>query len=181
MQNFANEIANELHVASIELDDLAVFCRNSSNLNVLFSEFGIKNEFEKPSVMIAQEVNQNPDTDAIYYILFRCLDRFKSLNGRYPGSLESNYDTDGFAFKSLVATFLKEYGITENMFEPQTDEMYQLLISLRASGSELPSIAAFMGGIGSQEVIKLLTHQYQALNNALIFNGIQSTTYSFQI
>ena len=107
----------------MHVDELAVFCRNSHNLQVFDSDTGIKSEFEKSSVSLAQEANQNPDTDAIYYILLRVVDRFKSLNGRYPGSLDSNFESDGFAFKSLLSTFLKEYGIRDNDFENQAKEM----------------------------------------------------------
>ena len=160
---------------------MAVFCRNAFNLQVIQSVGGIKREFDKPTPAIVQEINQNPDSDLIYYILIRALDRFRSLNGQYPGTCESKFETDGFAFKSLLSALLKEYGITEIKFEGQTDEMYITLIRLRAAGAELPSIAALMGGICSQEVIKLITHQYLALNNALIYNGIQSTSCTFQI
>ncbi len=42
----------------------------------------------------------------------------------------------------------------------------------RFGGGEVHSIAAFMGGIAAQEVIKLITHQFIPVSQPLIYNGI---------
>ena len=42
----------------------------------------------------------------------------------------------------------------------------------RFGGSELHTIAAFMGGVVAQEVIKLITTQYTPVSNTYIYNGI---------
>ena len=38
--------------------------------------------------------------------------------------------------------------------------------------SELHNIAAFVGGVGAQEAVKIITHQYVPMNNTYIYNGI---------
>lgn len=38
--------------------------------------------------------------------------------------------------------------------------------------SELHNIAAFIGGLASQEIVKLLTNQFIPMNNTFIYNGI---------
>ena len=43
---------------------------------------------------------------------------------------------------------------------------------VRAGGSELHVIATIIGGIASQEAIKLLTAQFLPLNGTLLYNGI---------
>lgn len=48
--------------------------------------------------------------------------------------------------------------------------------SCRAGNSDLPQISALMGGLVSQEAIKLVTRQYVPLNATCIFNGIRSGT-----
>lgn len=53
--------------------------------------------------------------------------------------------------------------------------------SVRAGGSHLPCIAGIMGGIASQEIIKLITTQYIPLNNTIVFNGIASTSAVFEL
>lgn len=47
--------------------------------------------------------------------------------------------------------------------------------SVRAGNSELHTIAAFMGGVVSQEIIKLITKQYVPLKGMMIFNGMRSS------
>lgn len=37
-----------------------------------------------------------------------------------------------------------------------------------------------MGGIGGQEVIKIITHQYPPLDNLMAFDGIQSKSQSWK-
>ena len=43
---------------------------------------------------------------------------------------------------------------------------------LRYGNGEIHTVAAIMGGVASQEAIKLITHQYTLLNNTFVFNGI---------
>lgn len=42
------------------------------------------------------------------------------------------------------------------------------------------NIAAFMGGVASQEAIKVLTKQYIPLNQTFVFNGIESVSGVFK-
>lgn len=42
----------------------------------------------------------------------------------------------------------------------------------RFGGGEVHSVAAFMGGIAAQEVIKLVTHQFVPICQPLIYNAI---------
>jgi amyloid beta precursor protein binding protein 1 len=37
------------------------------------------------------------------------------------------------------------------------------------------NIASFMGGVASQECLKVITSQYLPLNNTLIFDGLKSS------
>jgi hypothetical protein len=65
-------------------------------------------------------------------------------------------------------------------------EMYYFLTLVyffrgRYEGSQLHTIASFIGGVASQEAIKLLTHQFKPINNTYVFNGItsESEVYEF--
>lgn len=49
------------------------------------------------------------------------------------------------------------------------------LDSCRAGGSDLPQIAALLGGVVGQEAIKLVTKQYVPLNGTCVFDGIRSS------
>jgi amyloid beta precursor protein binding protein 1 len=52
----------------------------------------------------------------------------------------------------------------------------RVIYSCRSGASDLPQIAALVGGLVSQEAIKLVTKQYIPLNGTCIFNGIRSST-----
>ena len=43
---------------------------------------------------------------------------------------------------------------------------------LRFSDSTVHSVSAFLGGVASQEIIKILIRQYTVLNHTLVFDGI---------
>ena len=116
----------------------------------------------------------DPDTDAFFYLLLRAANRFHTLHGRFPGTVMGTFESDALAFEALFSAFTKENGI-EISVGPQVKEI------IRAGACELPNMAALIGGIASQEIIKLITCQYVPLDNAVIFNGVKSTTATFKI
>ena len=52
---------------------------------------------------------------------------------------------------------------------------------VRFGGSELHNVAALLGGMVSQEAIKLITRQYIPLNNTYVFNGIAGTGAVYEL
>ena len=48
-------------------------------------------------------------------------------------------------------------------------------------GAEVHNIAAVMGGLASQEAVKLITHQYVPLNNTWIFNGVNCHSVALEL
>ena len=51
----------------------------------------------------------------------------------------------------------------------------------RYGGAELHNTAAVVGGIASQEAVKIITHQYTPLNNTYVFNGISCAGASYSL
>ena len=51
----------------------------------------------------------------------------------------------------------------------------------RFGGSELHSVAAFMGGVAAQEVIKLITRQFVPVNNTYVYNAMKQSSVSIKI
>jgi len=73
-----------------------------------------------------------------------------------------------------VEALLTELGLnTAAVSENAVHEM------CRFGAAELHNIAALLGGVVAQEVIKVLTHQWVPLNNTLVYNGMNSTTSVF--
>ena len=89
-----------------------------------------------------------------WYLALRALDNFQQANGRDPelGDLEA----------------LQKY--TEGLYRPAADAILQEII--RFGSSEIHCISAVIGGVGSQEAVKLVTQQYTPINNTFIYNGV---------
>lgn len=52
---------------------------------------------------------------------------------------------------------------------------------VRYGASELHNVAAIVGGVASQEIVKIITRQFVPLNNTFIFNGIASAGGSYSL
>lgn len=51
---------------------------------------------------------------------------------------------------------------------------------VRFSDSKVHSVSAFLGGVASQEVIKILIKQYTIFNSTLIYDGINGRLQTFE-
>lgn len=64
----------------------------------------------------------------------------------------------------------------DNLVPPQAIEEI-----CRYGNTQLNVIASILGGTAAQEAIKLVTHQYIPLNNALIYDGHSQYAAKFRI
>ena len=55
------------------------------------------------------------------------------------------------------------------------------VFSVRAGASELHTVSSLLGGIVSQEAIKVLTRQYVPMENTVIINTIKSTSSVYSL
>jgi len=53
--------------------------------------------------------------------------------------------------------------------------------SVRAGMSEIHTVSSLVGALVSQEILKLVTSQYTPMNNTCIFNGITTTTTTYDL
>ncbi|KAA8915285.1 hypothetical protein TRICI_002642 [Trichomonascus ciferrii] len=105
------------------------------------------------------------------YIAIRAYKLFLEANGHPPGLINEKDDLITEA-KKVLQTF----GYNE-VNETTRNVLNEVV---RCAGAELQNIAALLGGVGGQEVIKLITHQYLPLDNTLIYDGISSKTAAFR-
>jgi len=85
-------------------------------------------------------------------------------------------ETDINTLKQFASALLTEWGVpTSAVKDEPIHEM------CRFGAAEMHSIASLLGGVASQEVIKMITHQYVPLDNTLIFNGINGTSLSLAL
>lgn len=162
---------------AIEPEEIKLFCKNAQYLRLVRTS-SLNQECSKSTAHIEDMASalEDPDTNLVYYFLLRAVDRFWAEKGRFPGWLDDQVKGDIPALKGHVEALLAELGLnTSAVSEKAVHEM------CRFGASELHNIAAFLGGVVSQEVIKVLTHQWVPLANTLIYNGMNSTTTNFNL
>ncbi|ORX85288.1 NEDD8-activating enzyme E1 regulatory subunit-like protein [Basidiobolus meristosporus CBS 931.73] len=161
---------------SIPEEKIETFCKNAAFLKAL--------KFRS----IADEYQNNPRTKEIrkwledetgnlsLYVIIRAVDRFYEAHKRYPGQEDETVEDDIKLLKESTASLLNEWGLPlDCISEDYIQEV------CRTGLAELPSIAALLGGIVSQEVIKLITRQYIPLNNTCLYNGIKATVSTYEL
>lgn len=114
----------------------------------------------------------------LWYIMLRAAWRFYENNDRYPGTGErcstQSLSEDAAAVFREAQSLCQELGFEE--CPVKADHATEIT---RYGASELHNIASFVGGVVSQEAVKVLTRQYVPVNNTYIFNGITGDGISF--
>ncbi|KAI8822931.1 ThiF family protein [Fimicolochytrium jonesii] len=163
----------------ISTPDIDRFCKNAAHLR-LIRYSSIHEEYAHTSPGLKQLGNwlSDPDDNIVWYVLFRAAERFRAVNGRYPGELSTptSAKTDIAGLRESLNAFLNQSGLETTVVGNEFIEEFT-----RAGTSSLHSIASLHGGIVAQEIIKLLTHQYVPLDNTVILNGIKSTTSVYRL
>lgn len=146
--------------------EIKQFCRNSSFLNVVRTR-SLSEEYSTPIEELSQYLS-DCESNIVYYILLRAADLFYAQFKSYPGSSEHSVDSDVTHLKSFVSSLIQE---NDSLIADD-----KIIEFCRYGGGELHSVAAYVGGVASQEVIKLITHQYVPINNTYLYNATSSTS-----
>ncbi|ORZ36950.1 hypothetical protein BCR44DRAFT_1431168 [Catenaria anguillulae PL171] len=128
--------------------------------------------------------SDNPTTELAVYILFRACEYFHASQRRWPGEHLRDFDGDvsllKMAVNDVIRTLMKGKGREGEVATPVPSFMVNLddwvQEFVRAGPAELHAVAAFMGGVVSQEAIKLITAQYLPMTGMYVYNGIKSTS-----
>lgn len=137
-------------------------------------------------------------TPILWYLALRAVDTFHSQYARYPGENDDSslVADQAEVFKALTALCVR-YQIDTRIIEGSVDnkdamstedgEIVELITKSHAAeitrygGCELHNISALIGGIASQEAVKIITHQYVPLNNTYVYNGIASCGATYEL
>jgi len=52
---------------------------------------------------------------------------------------------------------------------------------VRVAGSRIHTVSAFLGGVASQEAIKMMIAQYTVMNNVFVYDGIHGKGQSLTV
>lgn len=162
-------------------EEIKTFCKNAHFLGVIRYR-SLAQEYTPSTAkasllasLIAAEEG-DPNRNINWYLALRASDKFYSQHGHYPGSSDAQVASDTKTLVSLSASLLKELNLSDvSVDESSIQEI------VRFGAAELHPIAAFLGGIASQEVIKVVTHMYTPMDNTFIFNGINSTSLTVSL
>jgi len=176
---------NILAKAGVPLDrvneeEVKNFCKHSMFLKVIrynsiSSEQGGHVNKESIGMNLENFITGGPG-DGCWYFALRASEKFREEHGRYPGE---NTKTPHDDFESLRKHADKLVtGVGFDAEQLPNDHLQELC---RYGNSQIHNIAAVMGGVAAQEIIKLVTHQWVPLNNTFVFNGVNATSASMSI
>ena len=154
------------------------FCKHASFLRVIRSR-SLAAEYDAATARVTVLAERLDDADSgdtvVYYVLLRAVDRFFTQTNRYPGLYDEQVELDIPAVKGHVHRLLQEWGLSQQVKDEFVHEMCHY------GACEIPSVAALIGGVAAQEVIKVITGQFIPLNNTFIYNAIKQTSVSLDL
>lgn len=153
---------------SISKSKIKSFCKNARKLAVSRYRL-LEDEFNSPVQPELQKYLTDDDYSIAvgFYVLLRAVDRFATNFNSFPGQFEGVMDEDISRLKATAVSVLNDLGCNgSTLTEDLISEM------CRYGAAELHAVSAFIGGIASQEIIKLLTKQFIPMSGTFIFNGI---------
>ncbi|GKY97144.1 hypothetical protein MPSEU_000672800 [Mayamaea pseudoterrestris] len=183
--------------------ELVAACRNVHTLDLL-SPGSIFDEYVSTSIpnsilqglleaaTDAAEDDERPDQcPLLWYLGVQACRLFHDQVGRYPGTigLENTNDNDDGSgndqaylqdvplLQECLASMVGRYQLSDNKLVQETlvarsvDYATELT---RWANAELHTIASVVGGVASQEAVKLITGQYVPIDDCYVYNGIAS-------
>ncbi|CAJ1934550.1 unnamed protein product [Cylindrotheca closterium] len=124
----------------------------------------------KMSLMDPYEVEAH--TPLLWYLGLRACHAFFKKQGRYPGMKDDeSWEADAPLLEEEYKAVALHYGLADEglVKSNQGDICHELT---RYANAELHNVASVVGGVASQEAVKIITGQYIPLNNTYLFNGI---------
>jgi len=127
-------------------------------------------------------------TPLLWQVALRAADVFCDQNGRYPGTpLDADdkaLEADAKEVQGLIAPICASMGLSDADLVKSTllnGSMAHAVEITRYGNAELHNIASVLGGVASQEAVKIITGQYVPLDNTYVYNGIAGTAGVYKL
>ena len=121
-------------------------------------------------------------TPLLWWIALRACDAFYDRHEHYPGKHDQELalESDANEVYKFMTQIVSNLGLSENDFikEYLLDSSKGKDLArevVRYDEAEIHNIAAVVGGVASQEAVKLITGQYVPFDDTYVYNGISST------
>ena len=160
-------------------------------------------------VLFGERAMDPLQTPIVWYLALRGVDAFQANKARWPGDGKQQDDAalvaaDQESVFGEIRNIASFYGVPEDLIEPvngsassdgaqmetesASGEFSGPLITrnhaieiTKYGGGELHTISALIGGIASQEAVKVLTNLYVPTNSTYIFNGVASIGAAYRL
>jgi amyloid beta precursor protein binding protein 1 len=155
-------------LSSEDIEYISRFSKNIRTLSVTHLR-SLQEEQDSPNIdeINSSLLDENNLLD--YYICMQACESFFNSANKYPGDT-SDWESDIPKLQEYVDSLVKRYSELgcENL-KVSKDLVHEFT---RYGASELHTLSAILGGVVSQEAIKLLTCQYTPLNNTFLYSGV---------
>lgn len=111
--------------------------------------------------------------------MFKASDRFYEKYNTYPGT-KTDFENDVGILKGYCEECLQDLGSNLPIDKTLLGEDY-IYEFCRYGNSYIPCIVSIIGSMASQEIIKMITYQFDTVNNTIIYDGINVTLSTFKI
>lgn len=163
---FTEHVIAVFHGIGIEpaIDDalIDIFCKNTMSL---FVSTGSSKPFSKKMIHDLKDVNGDSHISLAVYFAMIAFHTFHDKSGRFPDSSE---------MKDFTEVFLEICDISPGSILDATRKVLEELLIHQTT--DYHNACSFMGGLASQEVLKIVTAQYEPLDNVLVYDGIRLVT-----
>ncbi|KAH3679350.1 hypothetical protein WICMUC_001090 [Wickerhamomyces mucosus] len=161
------EILFELNVENLlfKKDELTTFIKNAKYLYFSQLSYSFINNVSSFIENFGPELNSFNSIILSFIIIENYYLQFNQL------PTLSNFDT----LLKITLLFL------QNKIKITDDYKAVLYEFIRGNSLELSNISSIIGGIGSQELLKLITKQYKPLDDFLVWDGLKSVSERFKI
>ena len=180
MRELANAFCTQQGLPHVDQEVLDLFCKNVFDIARCECR-SIEQEFGAPCVQEMQAACYDPfvspeQTPITWYFVLQAAHTFYENMGRYPGQLDSNAPAvlqgDVERVWDILQAQVAQVGLRTELIDSGILQIAHAQELVRYAAVEMHNISAIIGGIGGQEAVKLLTHQYIPIDNTYVYNGI---------
>jgi amyloid beta precursor protein binding protein 1 len=115
----------------------------------------------------------------VWYLLFRASDEFEKKHKRYPGDKIDDFKKDIPELFNLVKSEFEGLSNKPEIGEQLNEN--NVFEFCRMGRGNIPPIISIIGSMTSQEIIKLITYEFETVNNTVIYDGINVTLSNIKI
>ena len=164
---------------------IKMVCKNAYNLRVKrFSS--VEKEYTEgwarplaPLLDGSQSFTGEADPNALFYLMLRASEKFVTAHGRHPGDVSGGAPADDIPLllAELKALLTPDCGLGEAYIGAvmAVGESTYVPEMCRVGGAELHTTGATLGGMVSQELIKVLTTQFVPVDGGFLMNMLDNT------